>query len=383
MSVATSQFSLVRTGLSSRRITWPPLWLLRDVLAPFVLTRLALSAVGLLATGGNFLEAWSNWDGHWYLDIAQHGYSRPDALDQSNTAFAPALPLLMRLASLLFGPSAASDDVVMLCGFVVVNAALLVALAYLVALVRQEFDAATASRAALYVLVFPSTLFFSAVYPHAVFLAGAVGAFYYARHKRWWLAGLFGALAALARVQGCAIVLPLALEYFVARNFDPRRTDRNALALLLPLASFAAFASSLWLQVGDPLAMLSAQGAWNRHFGPPWEPLLLYLDQGFGAHGSITSPLDLAFTLLLLTLVALSWVRLRRPLALFSTLLLTICLSSGQWTSTMRFGLELFPIFIVLAISGRFRLFHYAYLGVAGYMALRFMSQFAQNVWVA
>jgi hypothetical protein len=49
----------------------------------------------------------------------------------------------------------------------------------------------------------------------------------------------------------------------------------------------------------------------------------------------------------------------------------------------MRYGLDLFPIFIVLAISGRYRVFHYACLAAGGYMALRFMSQFAQSAWVA
>jgi hypothetical protein len=252
-----------------------------------------------------------------------------------------------------------------------------------VALVRQEFDAATASRASLYALVFPTTFFLSAVYPHALFLGGAIAAFYYARRGQWWLAGALGAVAALARVQGCAIILPLAFEYLSARGFRLRRVRLDALPLLLPVASFGIFGAILWLQVGNPLAMLSAQGFWNRHFGAPWSPLLLYVSEGFGAHGSITSPLDLAFTLLLMLIVGISWTRVRPSLALFATLFLTINLSSGQLSSGMRFGLELFPIFIVLAISGRFRAFHYAYLAAASYLALRFMSEFAQNIWVA
>lgn len=57
------------------------------------------------------------------------------------------------------------------------NLVLLVALAYLYMIVREEFDAPTARRTVLYALVFPSTLFVSAVYPHALFLAGAIPAF--------------------------------------------------------------------------------------------------------------------------------------------------------------------------------------------------------------
>jgi hypothetical protein len=360
----------------------PPAWLLREVVAPFAVTRLALTGVGLYAASGNLLAAWANWDAGWYLSIAQHGYNSQNDINQSNAAFAPALPLLMHVASGLLGPLA-SEDAVMWCGVVIVNLALLVALGYLVALVRQDFDAPTAARAALYALVFPSTLFLSAVYPHAVFLGAAIPAFYYARRGQWWLAGALGAVAALARVQGCVIALPLALEYLSAHRYRLRHLGSDALALLLPIGAALAFAAILWLQVGDPLAMFSAGGAWQRHFGAPWDAFLPYLSQPFGAHGSNTSPLDLAFTLLLISLTILAWVRLRASLALFSTLLLLISLSSGLLVSSMRYGLELFPIFIVLAISGRFRLFHYAYLAAGGFLALRFMSQFAQSGWVA
>ena len=396
MAASLAQLNIARPRLCSPVRVRLPGWLVREVILPCVLTRLALSAVGLVANSGNFLATWASWDGSWYLSIAQVGYDHHNEVGQPSVAFAPLLPGLMRLFSQVLGVTN-SADAVTLCGFVIVNLALLVALGYLVALVRDEFDAPTASRTALYALVFPTTLFLSAVYPHALFLAGAIGAFYYARHGQWWLAGALGAVAALARLQGCAIVLPLAFEYFSARGFSLRhlRLDAlkpkklaaairlDALALLLPLASFGVFATILWLQVGSPLAMLSAQGAWNRHFGAPWSPLLLYVTEGFGAHGSITSPLDLAFTLLLTLLVGISWTRVRPSLALFATLFLLINLSSGQLSSGMRFGLELFPIFIVLAISGRFRAFHYAYLAAAGYMALRFMSEFAQNIWVA
>src|SRR5205823_1470761 len=122
---------------------------------------------------------------------------------------------------------------------------------------------------------------------------------------------------------------------------------------------------------------------WGRQLSAPWEPLLAYVNQGWTPHGDDRSPLDLAFTLLLIALVSLTWARVRRSLAVFASVFLLISLSSGLLVSSMRYGLELFPVFIALAISGRYRVFHYAYLTVAGYLALRFMSEFAQSVWVA
>lgn len=370
-------------ALAANRRRWhvaPPCFA-RDVLLPFVLTRLALSTVGAWAAGGDLQAAWAGWDAGWYMSIARHGYGFSVA-DQSNTAFAPLLPLLMHLGGLVLG-APDSQPLLMTSGIVASNLALLIALGYLVALVRLDFDPAIARRAALYALVFPSTLFLSAVYPHALFLAAAIASFYYARLGRWWLAGLLGGVAGLTRLQGSLIVLPLAYEYLAACRFDLRRLKPEALGLLLAPLGTLAFAALLWLQVGDPLAMLSAGGAWGRHPSLPWEPLLAFASQPIGAHGSVRSPLDLAFTLLLIGLVGLSWARVPRSLALFATLFLLVTLSSGLLVSSMRYGLELFPIFITLAVSGRFRVFHYAYLAAAGYLALRFMSEFAQGGWVA
>jgi Mannosyltransferase (PIG-V) len=356
-------------------------WFLSDVFVPFVLTRLALAAVGLVATSGDLLGAWAGWDAGWYLNIARFGYIQHTG-EQSNTAFAPALPLLMHLAGLLMG-AADSDVVLLISGVIISNAALLVGLGYLVALVRLDFDAPTARRAALYLLVFPTTLFLSTVYPHALFLAASIAAFYYARKGRWWLAGLLGGLAGLARVQGAIIVLPLAFEYLVSPGFNIRKIRLNALAPLLGASGGIVFLLYMWVAVGDPFASVHAQAFWVRHLTAPWEPLLDYLNQPFGAHGTDRSPLDLAFTLLLIALVALSWRRVRPSTALFASLLVLIALSSGQLVSIMRFGLELFPAFVVLAMSGRYRLFHYTYLASAGYLALRFMFEFAQGVWIA
>ncbi|MBV9133538.1 MAG: hypothetical protein JO318_12620 [Chloroflexi bacterium] len=112
----------------------PPTWLFRDVLLPLLVSRFALTLVGLAASSGNFMATWANWDAGWYASIAQHGYNRLNDINQANTAFAPALPLLMRLASFILG-SNASDEAVLVCGFVITNLALFVAMAYLVALV--------------------------------------------------------------------------------------------------------------------------------------------------------------------------------------------------------------------------------------------------------
>ncbi len=96
---------------------------------------------------------------------------------------------------------------------------------------RLDFDRATAARAVLYLLVFPTTLFLSAVYAESLFLALTVAAFYHARRGQWWIAGALGGLAALARPHGVLLALPLAVEYLAQRDFDLRAIRGNILAL--------------------------------------------------------------------------------------------------------------------------------------------------------
>src|SRR5207237_105576 len=117
--------------------------------------------------------------------VARDGYSYQPGL-QSNVNFSPLYPLLVRLAGSIGG----GDAALLAAGLLVSNLALVVALGYLVALTRRELDAPTATRTALYLLAFPSSLFLSLLYPESLFLALGVAATFHSRQRRWWLAGL-------------------------------------------------------------------------------------------------------------------------------------------------------------------------------------------------
>jgi hypothetical protein len=264
------------------------------------------------------------------------------------------------------------DDVALSAvGLLVSNIALLTALVFLVLLARLDLDEAAARRVPLYVLTFPMTFFLSAPYPHALFLAAAAMAMFFTRTGQLSAVGVSAALATLARVHGVLIILPLAFSL------------RRNVWLGLPLLTFVGFVAYALARFGQPFSSLTAGSAWGRHIAPPWEAFGPYLTLPWGDHGSLQSPLDLGFTLVLIGLVALCWIRLRRSLALFATLFLLVFLSSGQLTSIMRYGLELFPIFFVLAISGSSRPFHITFLALSSYLAVRFMSAYSSGVWIA
>src|SRR4051812_14073216 len=85
--------------------------MVRDALMLLVITRgllmlVALAEPSLLQLPPNpyawsgssqpWLTAWARWDAEWYVSIVQHGYQyRPGV--QSNVAFAPLFPALMKV----------------------------------------------------------------------------------------------------------------------------------------------------------------------------------------------------------------------------------------------------------------------------------------------
>ncbi len=327
-----------------------------------------------------WLAMLSRWDGRWYFYVAHDGYSF-DPNGESNVGFAPLLPAFMALGGRLLGRSSA--DVLLGVGAVVGNLALLIALGYLFVLARRSGGTRLATRTLLCLLLFPTSLFLSAVYSEAIFLAPAIAAFVYAEDERWWLVGVCGALAALGRTYGVLIAVPLAWEYAARHGWRLSAVRQDVLWLgLIPLAFFLWMAHQ-YARTGVPFSMVLEQAHRGRGLMPPWQvwsaftsqPLVWTLDSGH-------SLADLGFVVGFGVLVVLSWFLKRRSLAIYATLFYLPMISSGQILSNNRLGLELFPAFIVLAQLTRRRLAFATYATIAGGLALYLMARFALGYWV-
>lgn len=210
-----------------------------------------------------FLQPWRNWDGHWYALVAQQGYR----YHESVTAFYPLYPLLLRGTSWLL------DGQIELAGVLLSNLALLGALVVLYRLVRADFSALTARRTLLYLALFPTSFYLSAVYTEALFLFLAAGCFYAARRDRWWLAGFCGFLAALTRTHGMLLLIPLGIMFVRQQGWRPRCWRANPIGLtLIPmgLLAYMAYLRQVW---DDPLMMVRVQKMWERYTSQPFATL--------------------------------------------------------------------------------------------------------------
>lgn len=336
-----------------------------------------------LTTDNLILNAFSRWDSGWYYSVAKFGYHFVRG-QPSNTAFFPLYPLLMRLVHLLLVTRA--DWSWYASGIIVSNVALLAGLYYLYRIVQGEFNDATARRAVFYVLIFPTTLYYSAVYSESLFLLCTVAAIYYARGQRWWIANAFAAGAALTRSPGIVLLLPLVLEYLRQHRFKLTAIRWNVLSLTLAPLALAAIALYMYCSTGNLFAVRDAQLAWHRQPGErfwPWNAFNSYFTQPTCIHGGPNSMLDLCVTLLFLCAVIASAFKLRLVYSTYGCAILFFLMSWGSLGSMLRYVLALFPCFIVFALWGQKPVFHRVYTTTSIALAGFFMMLFVHWRWVS
>ncbi len=290
---------------------------------------------------------WVRWDSQWYLHIAAGGYQ-----GVREYAFSPLYPFLIWL----FTPEVGSGA---MAGLVLSNVAFLGALVWLQGLVREEWGVDVARRTTDYLILFPFSFYFSAVYTESLFLLFTVVSFAAARRRNWMLAGLAGLGASLTRSVGMVLVLPLLYEFWRSRE-RWAKSWRIGLVFVGP----AIFALYQYFREGDPFLFLQAQRiGWDRVTTWPWVGFVAAFKQmathPYPAYSQVITVLDLSSSLLFLALIL--WMIFRFPpaYALYSgaAYLLSVTAPSlgavSPLLSMSRLVLVLFPAFIVLGVLGK------------------------------
>jgi hypothetical protein len=361
------------------------------------------------------LQPWRNWDGHWYAIAVREGYDYHQAV----TAFFPLYPRLLEWGTWLL------DGQLELAGVLISNLALLGALFLLYQLLAIDFSRPVVRRALLYLALFPTAYYFSAVYSESLFLFLSVGCLLAARRDRWWIAGALGFLAALTRSHGILLVLPLVIMFVQQQGWRPFRWRRNPIAIaLVPagLMSYMIYLGRIW---NDPLVTLQAQKGWDRYSANPIQAMqagveavngcavrdwnVVWLDRPVDfcwadrikASPSIETlrdPLwrwalsesnlvELVATVFLIAvaIAAFRYLPLAYSAYLAAGIILPLWSPSAvhPLMSMHRFALALFPAFIVLALIGKWRPAHAVWLIISTILLAFFTIQFASWLWVA
>lgn len=335
-----------------------------DILLPFLSTRFLLLVGGLASSffftnkvenGWIFsqyrlIDIWARWDSGWYLSIIKDGYLMgKDVYSESNLAFFPVYPYLIKFILFFIPNSLRSDQLIVIFGLVLSNLFLLLSLIIIYRLSIFFFGKKSIAKNVIWlILVFPSSFFLSSFYTEATFLFFSVLAIWAGYQKKWWLAGISVAILGATRVVGLMIILPLFMIYLSQRKWDVDQLDKSIFWFgLMPLGllSFFSFMADL---TGDFLAPVKVQNAWGRNFTDPitsfffptssW-PLVTQVDQF-----SVLLVLSLSIWMLIKEKKNEIW-----PLAIYSILLIIPTLFTGTLDSATRFTIVIFPVFIYLA----------------------------------
>ncbi len=324
-----------------------------------------------------FVSAWYQWDAHWYMSISTDGYQWVDG-DQSNVAFFPLYPLAVKAAGGMLGGRYLEAGLVLSAAF------LLAGMFFFHRLVRLDYDEATANRAVWFLAIFPTAVFFSSFYTESLFLLTSVASFYYARRGRWAAAGAWGCLAALTRVTGVFIFLPLAYEYFSRRSFSLRRVRPSVLWISLVPVGLAAYMAYLYMTFGLPLAFAETQvSGWGHRL----TPLAGSISNDLGILVTGSEPWVIyelaAAALLLAAIVVGTRKKLPGSYIFYMIINLLFPLAGGTTKSMSRYLLVVFPLFIVMALVTERRAARWLVTAVS--MALLGVSTaaFVTGRWVA
>jgi hypothetical protein len=329
-----------------------------------------------------FWDTFARWDSGWYVGVARDGYRFVEG-GRSNLAFFPVYPLAMRYAGYALG---GRTEHFFLGGIAVSWAAFVAAMVMLYQLARIDLDENGAERAVWFAAVFPSAYFFGLVYSESVFLLLTVTTVYALRTRRWFVAGLAGALAMCSRANAIVALPAFAWLAWRAAGRDREPLISAGLALAAMAAGFAAWCGYVYLLSGNPFEWAASIGRWNYQPGSaPWQPLAGLLGALWNRPYEYFSTEHQAvydtFNGLAALTVALStpyvWWRLGAGYGLFMLANLALPLSTGQFEGLGRYCSVLFPFSLGLAAAVRSTTFQHLILFAFGALFMFGLSMFA------
>jgi hypothetical protein len=354
-----------------------------------------------------FFQAWYRWDSTRYLDIAVgRGYWYEPG-EVSTVAFFPVYPMLIR--AFTFGST--DPNAAIAVGMLISNAALLASLILLYALGERLLNRLDARRAALYMALFPASVFFSAVYTESLFLLltllmvwalqphplapspthsvrgeggqnpNTTASASKLPTPNWLIVGLAGLLATATRPTGVFTLIFVGYEWLrqinagdgslrglwaAARDGSLWRAGlanwRTLLCIALIPCGLLLFMGYLWLTFGDAALFWRVQSeGWDfESIGPL---AVLVRDAGLMLNGVPTSEsapvwwgwIDFGAFFLTLAACVTIWRRIGWGYALYCAVTVLALLNSRS-ISMVRYVVVLFPVFWALGVWGRRRM---------------------------
>ena len=228
-----------------------------------------LAGRGLTGLEGT-LSGWMRWDAWHYVNLVDLGYA--GYVEDGQHLFLVFFPLyvwIVRLVKLMVGNT-------MLAGMLVSWLCYAGGCVYTYRLAALEFGRTAARRTVCMLSLFPYAFFFGGTMTEGLFLLTTAASLYYIRTHRWLAAGIWGALAALTRMQGLLMVGVAFAELMQAQAPLRKQGAKRRCALLemarcLPLILLPALGTLAYLGLnqwvdGNPFSFVRQQQHWSQGF---------------------------------------------------------------------------------------------------------------------
>lgn len=363
-----------------------------------------------------WIWAWANFDGVHYLTISSHGY-----FAQFTQAFFPLYPLIIGFTGGLI-PFGQLFSRLIIVGLVVSFISFILAIHIFQSLLRLDYDQNKVRWMILFLLVFPTSFYFGALYTEALFLLLTVSAFWFARRNQWWLCSMCGALATATRITGIVLLPVLVWERFASLRGDylkkvnkkhpvtrikslwffSRHILLSPILYVVPLG-LVIYMVYLKVAYGDPLYFWHAQSVWgaersgNILISPPqviWRyvKILTSIPPVTSDQQTLIWKFLPEFWVALLELSAFLFgiiilllghrQKIRSGYLIYGWLALLLPVLTGTFSSVPRYLLIIFPLYISLGLIKN-NLLKIILLGSFGILLWFLSSNFIRGLWVA
>lgn len=298
----------------------------------------------------SLIYPWANFDGVHYLSIASFGYT-------TEGNFFPLFPLLINIVAQIFGNDLPFGASYFFSGFMIANLCFFLSLIILYKLILLDFSTKVTKQSIIFLLIFPTSFYFGAIYTESLFLLLIVCSFYFARKNNWFLASIFAMFSTATKLIG--IVIWPALIYQFLKKEGLKFSIKLLSLVLVPigLISYAVFNFYKW---GDFLYFIKAHG--NFANSRSVDSIILFPQAIFRYTKILTTLsvsyyewwialLEISIFYIVAILLYIAWKKkVGKEYLLFYLLSFLIPVSSGTFNGVPRYAIVLFPIFLALAL---------------------------------
>lgn len=335
---------------------------LKYILLVFMASRLILGFIGISSqmiwadhkdglianaySDNKFINIWAAWDSAYYLGIAENGYSTErNEENQSNLAFFPLYPILIKLTSFISGDT-------LVAGLIVSNFCLLLSAFYLFKLTELFSGSDQAYSAVLYLMIFPASFILSGVFSESLFLLFLLMSFYFAERDDWLKSSISGFFLALSRPLGVLMLLPLLYIYLRNRGFSFKKIRVNFFSLALIPLGFSLFSLYIYRLSGSFTYYWQLQrSGWGHGLSNPLSVLIQGLS-GRDIFYFISAFITILLIIILVYGAYRSWLHPAYYLAAAILVLVPLAAGISGLNSMLRYWLPVLPVYVILAAWG-------------------------------